>query len=32
MRLCFVTQTPGEIREGLRRLGEGLREGVGTKA
>ncbi|WP_406123585.1 PLP-dependent aminotransferase family protein [Streptomyces sp. NBC_00989] len=27
MRLCFVTQTPGEIREGLRRLGEGL----GTK-
>ncbi|MFF5299270.1 PLP-dependent aminotransferase family protein [Streptomyces sp. NPDC013161] len=25
MRLCFVTQTPGEIREGLRRLGEGLR-------
>ncbi|WP_033282417.1 PLP-dependent aminotransferase family protein [Streptomyces sp. NRRL F-525] len=29
MRLCFVTQTPGEIREGLRRLGEGLREGLG---
>ena len=28
MRLCFVTQTPGEIREGLRRLGEGLREGL----
>ncbi|WP_329255417.1 PLP-dependent aminotransferase family protein [Streptomyces sp. NBC_01478] len=27
MRLCFVTQTPGEIREGLRRLGEGLRRG-----
>jgi 2-aminoadipate transaminase len=25
MRLCFVTQTPAEIREGLRRLGEGLR-------
>ncbi|WP_406458681.1 PLP-dependent aminotransferase family protein [Streptomyces sp. NBC_01622] len=24
MRLCFVTQPPGEIREGLRRLGEGL--------
>ncbi len=24
MRLCFVTQAPGEIREGLRRLGEGL--------
>lgn len=24
MRLCFVTQTPGEIREGLRRLGAGL--------
>ena len=29
MRLCFVTQTPGEIREGLRRLGEGLRGGLG---
>ncbi|WP_327402180.1 PLP-dependent aminotransferase family protein [Streptomyces sp. NBC_01288] len=29
MRLCFVTQTPEEIREGLRRLGEGLREGLG---
>ncbi|MEV0907357.1 PLP-dependent aminotransferase family protein [Streptomyces hokutonensis] len=28
MRLCFVTQTPGEIREGLRRLGEGLRAGA----
>ncbi|MBK6013468.1 PLP-dependent aminotransferase family protein [Streptomyces sp. MBT53] len=28
MRLCFVTQTPGEIREGLRRLGEGLRSGA----
>lgn len=28
LRLCFVTQAPGEIREGLRRLGEGLR-GVG---
>jgi 2-aminoadipate transaminase len=27
MRLCFVTQTPGEIREGLRRLGEGVRRG-----
>ncbi|MFI2505124.1 PLP-dependent aminotransferase family protein [Streptomyces sp. NPDC018972] len=26
MRLCFVTQTPDEIAEGLRRLGEGLRE------
>jgi 2-aminoadipate transaminase len=25
LRLCFVTQTPEEIREGLRRLGEGLR-------
>ncbi|MEW2072844.1 PLP-dependent aminotransferase family protein [Streptomyces sp. NPDC013433] len=25
MRLCFVTQTPDEIAEGLRRLGEGLR-------
>ncbi|PAZ12019.1 transcriptional regulator [Streptomyces sp. SA15] len=25
LRLCFVTQTPGEIGEGLRRLGEGLR-------
>ncbi|GAA0336798.1 PLP-dependent aminotransferase family protein [Streptomyces turgidiscabies] len=25
MRLCFVTQTPEEIREGLRRLGAGLR-------
>ncbi|MFJ2893041.1 PLP-dependent aminotransferase family protein [Streptomyces sp. NPDC087305] len=24
MRLCFVTQTSGEIREGLRRLGAGL--------
>ncbi|RPF35374.1 PLP-dependent aminotransferase family protein [Streptomyces sp. TLI_185] len=24
LRLCFVTQTPEEIREGLRRLGEGL--------
>ena len=31
MRLCFVTQTPGEIREGLRRLGEGLGKGLGTK-
>ncbi|WP_262063515.1 PLP-dependent aminotransferase family protein [Streptomyces sp. STR69] len=29
MRLCFVTQTPEEIREGLRRLGEGLRDRVG---
>ncbi|SED82508.1 2-aminoadipate transaminase [Streptomyces sp. 3213] len=28
MRLCFVTQTPEEIREGLRRLGEGLRAGA----
>ncbi|WP_217205871.1 PLP-dependent aminotransferase family protein [Streptomyces sp. AC550_RSS872] len=26
MRLCFVTQTPEEIGEGLRRLGEGLRQ------
>ncbi|MEU8848785.1 PLP-dependent aminotransferase family protein [Streptomyces sp. NPDC048564] len=26
LRLCFVTQTPAEIREGLRRLGEGLRQ------
>ncbi|AXE87782.1 PLP-dependent aminotransferase family protein [Streptomyces sp. Go-475] len=26
LRLCFVTQTPEEIEEGLRRLGEGLRE------
>ncbi|MDX3697518.1 PLP-dependent aminotransferase family protein [Streptomyces europaeiscabiei] len=25
LRLCFVTQTPEEIREGLRRLGKGLR-------
>lgn len=25
MRLCFVTQTPEEIREGLARLGRGLR-------
>lgn len=25
LRLCFVTQTPREIEEGLRRLGEGLR-------
>ncbi|WP_405586999.1 PLP-dependent aminotransferase family protein [Streptomyces sp. NBC_01092] len=25
LRLCFVTQTPREIGEGLRRLGEGLR-------
>ncbi|MFI1421114.1 PLP-dependent aminotransferase family protein [Streptomyces sp. NPDC020731] len=25
MRLCFVTQTPDEIAEGLRRLGEALR-------
>jgi 2-aminoadipate transaminase len=24
LRLCFVTQTPEEIGEGLRRLGEGL--------
>ncbi|MFE0473987.1 PLP-dependent aminotransferase family protein [Streptomyces sp. NPDC058947] len=28
LRLCFVTQTPEEIGEGLRRLGEGLREGA----
>ncbi|MGW6734554.1 aminotransferase-like domain-containing protein [Streptomyces sp. NPDC055013] len=26
LRLCFVTQTPEEIGEGLRRLGEGLRQ------
>ncbi|WP_159328530.1 PLP-dependent aminotransferase family protein [Streptomyces tendae] len=26
LRLCFVTQTPDEIAEGLRRLGAGLRE------
>ncbi|GGU12113.1 PLP-dependent aminotransferase family protein [Streptomyces coeruleorubidus] len=25
LRLCFVTQTPEEIEEGLRRLGKGLR-------
>jgi 2-aminoadipate transaminase len=25
LRLCFVTQTPEEIAEGLRRLGKGLR-------
>lgn len=25
LRLCFVTQAPEEIREGLRRLGKGLR-------
>ncbi|EHN76582.1 aminotransferase [Streptomyces coelicoflavus ZG0656] len=25
LRLCFVTQTPDEIAEGLRRLGDGLR-------
>ncbi|MET9829067.1 PLP-dependent aminotransferase family protein [Streptomyces sp. NPDC006385] len=25
LRLCFVTQTPQEIEEGLRRLGQGLR-------
>ncbi|MEV2216953.1 PLP-dependent aminotransferase family protein [Streptomyces sp. NPDC050997] len=29
LRLCFVTQTPEEIEEGLRRLGEGLGEGLG---
>lgn len=27
LRLCFVTQTPDEIGEGLRRLGQGLRGG-----
>jgi len=32
MRLCFVTQTPEEIREGLRRLGEGLRDGFGANS
>jgi 2-aminoadipate transaminase len=26
LRLCFVTQTPEEITEGLRRLGTGLRK------
>ncbi|MFJ4688146.1 PLP-dependent aminotransferase family protein [Streptomyces sp. NPDC088789] len=31
LRLCFVTQTPEEIGEGLRRLGAGLRGG-GTDA
>ncbi|MDX3588609.1 PLP-dependent aminotransferase family protein [Streptomyces europaeiscabiei] len=30
LRLCFVTQTPGEIREGLRRLGKGLRAAGGA--
>ncbi|MCX5050137.1 PLP-dependent aminotransferase family protein [Streptomyces sp. NBC_00201] len=29
LRLCFVTQTPEEIGEGLRRLGEALGEGLG---
>lgn len=28
LRLCFVTQRPEEIGEGLRRLGEGLGKGV----
>ena len=28
LRLCFVTQTPEEIGEGLRRLGAGLRDGA----
>ncbi|MGK5697887.1 PLP-dependent aminotransferase family protein [Streptomyces sp. URMC 128] len=28
LRLCFVTQTPEEIQEGLRRLGKGLRAGT----
>jgi 2-aminoadipate transaminase len=28
LRLCFVTQTPEEIEEGLRRLGKGLRIGM----
>ncbi|MDQ1017268.1 aminotransferase-like domain-containing protein [Streptomyces afghaniensis] len=28
LRLCFVTQTPKEIHEGLRRLGAGLRAGT----
>lgn len=27
LRLCFVTPTPEETREGLRRLGEGLAAG-----
>ncbi|WP_418953368.1 PLP-dependent aminotransferase family protein [Streptomyces cinnabarinus] len=26
LRLCFVTETPEQIREGLRRLGRGLRD------
>ncbi|MCT7353332.1 PLP-dependent aminotransferase family protein [Streptomyces sp. 15-116A] len=26
LRLCFVTQTPEEIEEGLRRLGDGLKD------
>ncbi|WP_328837590.1 PLP-dependent aminotransferase family protein [Streptomyces europaeiscabiei] len=30
LRLCFVTQTPEEIREGLRRLGKGLRTAGGA--
>ncbi|MDX2530714.1 aminotransferase-like domain-containing protein [Streptomyces europaeiscabiei] len=30
LRLCFVTQTPEEIREGLRRLGKGLRAAGGA--
>ncbi|OUC93886.1 PLP-dependent aminotransferase family protein [Streptomyces swartbergensis] len=30
LRLCFVTQTPEEIGEGLRRLGQGVRGDVGT--
>ncbi|MGP4009500.1 aminotransferase-like domain-containing protein [Streptomyces sp. 4N124] len=32
LRLCFVTQTPEQIGEGLRRLGRGLRGGDGTGA
>ncbi|WP_155055359.1 aminotransferase-like domain-containing protein [Streptomyces blattellae] len=30
LRLCFVTQTPEEIREGLRRMGMGVGVGVGV--
>jgi 2-aminoadipate transaminase len=30
LRLCFVTQTPDEIGEGLRRLGRGLGLGLGA--
>jgi 2-aminoadipate transaminase len=30
LRLCFVTQTPQEIAEGLRRLGRGLARGLAS--